>query len=116
MRKKNQENKVGIFSLTFEERSKNSSKTALKNVENKVGIFSQTKEELIENAKKGAKKCKELGVGIYSQTKEQMKENGRKTGSQKWMCLETGFITAPGALSSYQKARGIDTSKRIRIS
>ena len=114
--KKNQENKVGIFSLTFEERSKNSRKTALKNLENKVGLFSQTKEQQIENGKKAAKKIKELGIGIFSQTKEQMKENGRKTSSQKWMCLETGFITTPGALGRYQKARGIDTSKRVRVS
>jgi hypothetical protein len=112
--KKNQENKVGIFSLTFEERSKNSRKTALKNVENKVGLFSQTKEKLIENGKKGAEKCKELGIGIFSQSTEKMKENGKKTNSQRWMCMETGYISTPSGLSQYQKKRGIDTSKSNR--
>lgn len=35
---------------------------------------------------------------------------------QKWQCLETGHISNPGGLSHYQKARGIDTTKRVRIS
>jgi len=43
------------------------------------------------------------------------KENGRKTSSQRWQCLETGYISTPGGLAAYQKARGIDTSKRIRL-
>jgi hypothetical protein len=32
------------------------------------------------------------------------------------MCLETGFITHPGTLTGYQRARGIDTSQRVRVS
>jgi len=32
------------------------------------------------------------------------------------MCEETGFISNAGGLSKYQKAKGIDTSKRVRIS
>lgn len=36
--------------------------------------------------------------------------------SQKWKCLETGFISTPGPLSRYQRARGIDTSLRIKVS
>ena len=70
----------------------------------------------------------ELGTGIFSLTAEQRKEankkgglNGgskgaKKTNSQRWMCLETGFITNSGSLSRYQKARGIDTSKRKKVS
>ncbi len=42
-------------------------------------------------------------------------KNCKNLNSQKWMCLETGYITNPGALTSYQKKRGIDTSKRKRI-
>jgi hypothetical protein len=38
-----------------------------------------------------------------------------KSGYQKWKCIETGFITNAGNLTKYQRARGIDTSKRIRI-
>jgi hypothetical protein len=41
---------------------------------------------------------------------------GKKTSPQQWMCEETGYISTPGGLSSYQKKRGIDTSKRVRLS
>jgi hypothetical protein len=53
--------------------------------------------------------------GIFSQTKEERSKRTTQTNYQKWMCLETGFITNAGNLSQYQKARGIDTSKRKRI-
>lgn len=43
------------------------------------------------------------------------KKKGDPTNLQKWACLETGFITNPGNLTKYQKARNIDTSKRKRI-
>ena len=59
-------------------------------------------------------------IGIFSRTPEQHSKHsskgGKNTNSQKWECLETGFITNPGNLTKYQKARGIDTSKRKRIS
>jgi general stress protein YciG len=84
--------------------------------QNKTGIFSQTPEELSEAGKKGAFKNKENGVAIFALTKEQLSNQGKKTNAQKWECLETGFITNSGNLTKYQKARGIDTSKRKRIS
>ena len=67
-------------------------------------------------------------MGIYGLTPEQRSEIGtlggkiggktaaRKLNTQRWECLETGFITNPGALTRYQRKRNIDTSKRIRIS
>jgi general stress protein YciG len=84
--------------------------------ENKTGIFAQTKEERSEAGRKGASKNKENGVAIFALTKEQLSNQGKKTNAQKWMCLETGFVTNSGALTHYQKARNIDTSKRKRIS
>ena len=107
----------------------------------KLGIHSLTKEETIENAKKGGAKVKELGVGICGLTKEQrqktarqslltrrklkmgihrltteqLSETGKKVAAQRWECLETGFISNAGNLTKYQRARGIDTSKRKRI-
>lgn len=39
----------------------------------------------------------------------------KKTNSQKWMCLETGFVTTSGPLTLYQTKRGIDTSRRKKI-
>jgi len=92
--------------------------------ENKIGIHGRTKEEMIESGRKCGYRTYELGIGIHGQSKEQMTENGRKGGkiggknvaSQKWLCLETGHITNAGALTNYQRNRGIDTSKRKRIS
>jgi hypothetical protein len=43
-------------------------------------------------------------------------ETSKKVASQRWKCLETGFITNTGNLTKYQRKRGIDTSERIRIS
>ena len=51
-----------------------------------------------------------------SRTPEQRSETLRKAASQKFQCTVTGFITNAGGLSSYQKARGIDTSNRVRLS
>jgi hypothetical protein len=51
-----------------------------------------------------------------SRTPEQRKESTRKARSQKFQCTETGFITNAGSLSRYQRARGIDTSNRVRLS
>ena len=143
--KNNKKNGTGIFAQTFEERSEIAKRNARKNKENKVGIFALTKEQLSENGKKGGKKsgrkCKKLGIGIFSMSEEERVKSGKnggkktkelgigifgmslkekkeiveKTNSQKWMCLETEYVTNSGALTRYQKARGIDTSKRVRI-
>jgi hypothetical protein len=43
------------------------------------------------------------------------KANLTKLNSQKWQCLVTGHVANPGNLSKYQKARGIDTSMRIKL-
>ena len=84
-----------------------------------LGVHGLTPEQRTENGKKGAEKAKELGVGIITFTPEQLSENGKKGGkasaSQRWKCLETGFITNPGNLTQYQRARGIDTSQRVRV-
>ena len=118
------EEKKGIFSLTDEEWLNNRIKGGLirgnKSKQESNGIFGLTDEENLKNRRAGGNKIKELGLGIHSQTKEKRIENGKKaakiTNSQRWMCLETGFITTSGNLSKYQKARNIDTSKRKRIS
>jgi len=102
---------IGLFGLTKEERRN----IGIRFYEQKIGIHSLTKEEKSEYGKK----TKELGLGIHGRTKGQMTEDGRNgskvTNSQKWQCTETGHISNSGGLSRYQKARGIDTSKRKRI-
>jgi hypothetical protein len=47
--------------------------------------------------------------------KEVLVSNSEATNSQRWQCLVTGFVSSPGGLSSYQKARGIETSSRVRL-
>jgi hypothetical protein len=54
--------------------------------------------------------------GQASRTPEQRSESARKANATKFQCTETGHITNAGALSKYQKARGIDTSKRKKLS
>jgi hypothetical protein len=120
---------LGIHALTFEERSENAKmygfneETAKKygeeNVELKRGVFGMTDEELYHSRKRGGDKNRDDGIGMFKMSvEEKMKKNkkaGKSTSSQKWMCEETGYISTPGGLSSYQKKRGIDTSKRKRI-
>jgi len=113
---KTKENGTGIFSLTPEQQSVRSRKGGKRAQELGRGIHGRTKEQMTEDGKMGAQKVKELGVGIYAITPKERSEISRKVASQKWMCLETGYVSNAGALSHYQRARGIDTSKRKRIS
>ena len=66
-----------------------------------IGIYKMSQDDLSEAGKKGGK------IGGVKGAKKQHK--------QKWKCLETGFVSTPCGLSSYQKARNIDKSMRIRI-
>jgi len=117
------QNGTGFFKLTKEERIELSKecgkKGGTKTKELGVGIFSLTPEEKSTVSKRAGKKVKELGVGIFSRTLEQISEDckkgGKKTNAQKWKCLKTGYVTNPGALTIYQRNRGIDTSKRVRV-
>jgi hypothetical protein len=135
---KSKENKTGIFKLSKEERNINSSNGGKLAYELGLGIHSFTPEQKSEAGKKGLAKLKEenlgifamtaeersdlgkrnynQGIGCFSLTPEKRSEVSRKVAYQKWMCLETGFITNAGNLTKYQKARGIDTSKRVKIS
>ena len=49
------------------------------------------------------------------QTVEQKRSNAAKQHAQRWRCLVTGYETTPAPLSRYQRARGIDTSLRERV-
>ena len=93
-----------------------------------LGLYALTEEQVKQRCKKSLETRKKLGLGIFGFTPEQRHENaknagkyggnlgGKVAGNQKWMCEETGFISNAGGLSKYQKAKGIDTSKRVRIS
>lgn len=118
--KKTKELGLGIHKLTEEEMSKNGRMGGKiggnKSYELGVGVHVRTPEKMSKDGKMGGKKSAKLCLGAHRLTKEERQEIVAKTNSQKWKCLETGFITTPGALTHYQKARGIDTSKRKRIS
>jgi hypothetical protein len=114
--KKHKEFGTGIFSIKPEEKIEICKKAGIKTKNLSLGIHGLSKEEQIKNASKGGMKLKEIGMGIHALTPEQRSENSKKAASQKWMCLETGHISNAGGLTSYQRARGIDTSLRERIS
>ena len=115
---------VGVHSRTKEQMSEDGKKGAKKQQELCIGIHGKTKEQMSEDGKKGGNKSKEMGVGVHGFTKQQRIENarnggkvsGKNVGNQKWMCIETGFVSNPGGLTRYQKSKNIDTSKRIRVS
>jgi hypothetical protein len=113
--KKNYQQGIGLASIPKERRSEISRRVVENNKINKVGIFALTKEQMSENGRKNAIKNKENKVGIFGMSLEKRREICGKVNSQKWKCLETGYITTAGPLTIYQKARGIDTSKRMRI-
>ena len=108
-------NKIGMFSLTKEQKRE----IGLKCKENGIGMFSLTKKQRQENGKKSKLTNQKNGTGIFALTPEQRSELGKKCAEksnyQKWMCLETGYISNPGGLSCYQKKRGIDTKLRIKL-
>jgi len=101
---------VGLFGMDKETHIKGAKKGTQTQKKNKIGLFGASKEQLIEWGKRGA-----LG-----QSKQELSESGRKgaqkSNSQKWKCLITGYISNPGGLTKYQRAKGIDCLNRIRVS
>jgi hypothetical protein len=116
------ENKIGIHGLTFAERSRRSKEIGLRHKENKTGYCGLSFEERSEYGKIGGKKAVETNkkneTSFWDVNLQSIlgKRGAKKTNSQKWKCTETGFISNPGNLTQYQRARGIDTSKREKIS
>ena len=114
-------------SMTLEQRSEKSRKAqALRTPEQRSesgrkGRANMTPEQRSESVRKGrANMTPEQRSEIARKTAanmnpEQRSEAGRKLASQRWQCTQTGFITNAGSLSNYQRARGIDTSKRVRL-
>jgi hypothetical protein len=111
---------IGIHALTTEQRSKNGKKIGQKHKENGTGVCGIPTEQRKRMGKKSGQQHYENGTGLFAMTAEQKSEKNKKAGkttsSQKWKCTVTGYISTPAGLSNYQRAKGIDTSKRIRIS
>ena len=125
------ENKIGIFALSSEELSKlgkkggsiGGPKGVRTQLENEIGIYWLSEEERSRNCKKGGKVTGDFiyknKIGMFARTKTQISidasKGGKVVGNQRWKCLVTGYISNAGALLRYQKARGIDTSQRVRV-
>ncbi len=111
---------IGVHSLSSVEKRECGSKGGKKAYELGIGVHGRSKNQRIDDSKKAGKKAYELGVGVHKRSKEKMTEDGRKgsenTNFQVWECTITGYSSNPGALSKYQKKRGIDTKNRKRIS
>jgi hypothetical protein len=85
--------------------------TGNRHYEQKTGLFNPEYAELLPEWRKSGGKAQLL----------EDKAKGGRTGSQtqhsqKWRCTITGHVSSPCGLSSYQRARGIDTKNRIKIS
>ena len=132
---------LGVHALTSGEKSEIGKKSGKLVYENKLGFHSWTEDEKREHNRKAGKRAHELGVGIHAQTHEDKVQMGMrtyqlgvgvhlltteersdfgriggiKTSSQIWKCTVTGHQSNAGALSIYQRNRGIDTTNRIRI-
>jgi hypothetical protein len=116
-------NKLAIYAFTDEQRIEHGKKANEINKKNGTSIYGLSTEELSEAGKRGGNLTYNMKIGVHGRTKEQMREHGKMggklggktTSSQIWECTITGHRSNPGGLSSFQKARGIDTSKRKRI-
>jgi hypothetical protein len=116
---KNKENKTGVCGQSLEKMRENGKKGGPKggktSYEKGSGIYGRSKEQHSEDSRKAGKTSYEKGVGFHAFSKEERIEVGKEVSSQKWQCTETGYISTAGGLTYYQKARGIDTSKRIKV-
>ena len=109
--------------MTPEERIAANRKGGQKTYKNGTGLYKMTPEERIASNRKAAQTNIKNGTGIFKMTPDERREAGKKggklgsknTNSQRWQCTETGHVSTPSGLSAYQKARGIDTSNRIRL-
>jgi hypothetical protein len=113
--KKRKELGIGFYKIPKEDKVKIGRINGLRNKELKLGIFAMSPEEKSKVSKKAIETQKRNNTGFYGIPKEKRSNTMKEVNSQKYKCLVTGFITNPGALSSYQKARGIDTSLRERV-
>jgi hypothetical protein len=53
--------------------------------------------------------------GRENMTPQQRSASAKKASATRFQCTVTGYICNAGPLSRYQRARGIDTSKRVKV-
>jgi hypothetical protein len=98
-------------------------KGAKTQIENKIGMYARDKEQLRNDNAKGGKimgqRHYQNKTGLFGMSEEDKRKaqtnGGKVVGNQRWKCLVTGKITNVGALTRYQRARGIDISLREKV-
>jgi hypothetical protein len=118
---------TGFYSLTKKEVVEYGRRGGVSNKKNSTGLFSRTPEEWsVQNRINGEKGWEKAGrstyeqkKGIWGMTEEEKKERNQKGASvlntSYVMCLETGHLSTPGGMGMYQRARGIDKSRRVKM-
>jgi len=71
--------------------------------------LSRTTEQRSAAAKKA------IAAYLANSTPEQRSDVARKANATKFQCTITGHISNAGPLALYQRARGIDTSNRVKV-
>ena len=117
----------GWVHVPLEVKIKNGKKTGAYNRENNTGLFAATlKEWSARNRVNGSKGCHAAGrstfekqTGLFALTDAQ-KNTRNKKGAKILnglfaMCLETGYLSTLGPLAKWQRVRGIDPARRIRL-
>jgi hypothetical protein len=75
----------------------------------KKGQASKSPEQRSAAAKKA------IAAYLANSTPEQRSDVARKANATKFQCTITGHISNAGPLALYQRARGIDTSNRVKV-
>lgn len=92
--------------------------------ENKTGYYAPKSRKKSGKTRGLSGSCAKAGaiggsISGKKRSKEQMSKMGREGAkalhSQRWQCLETGYVSNAGGLSRYQVKRGIPIHKRKRI-
>ena len=84
----------------------------------KLGIGIHNFDSRSKGGKKGGRTTAESGalrIASSAGGKVSGSAQAKRLNAQKWRCLVTGHISNPGALSVFQRARGIDRSLRERV-
>jgi hypothetical protein len=103
------EKKVGIHSITAEDRREIGKRSAAK----------QTREDKI----KGGRSTADRKVGVCGRSKEKMSEDGKKggrvaglvTSKQVWVSLVDGYRGSAAVVARHNKHLGWDPSARVRV-
>jgi hypothetical protein len=82
----------------------------------KTGIHDPANKDICrEGSKKAGKKNGPVQGPRSYEFKTGIFDPKKAANNRKFMCLESGNISTPGPLTMYQKARGIDPSRRVEL-